>query len=363
MNFNLTDEQAMLVASCERLVKSRCTFDARREQARQLPQAWPALWADFAEIGLTAIMVPESMGGSERQLIDGVLVAQALGRGWLLEPYIDCALAAATMLARCEPEATRDTALHSIASGHKIMVPSRRASWRDDTLIVEAHHACYADGVVTLLDDRLLLALTAGGRKVFWRQFDGTAAGRARCAASSVFTLAEGEAARAAWRAGDQAARVGRIAEGVGLARAVLDITADYLRTRKQFGQPIGRFQTLAHRMADCLILLEQAGSLMLAAALKLGSPEGTRTLDAAQVMAHRAFRRIGQEAVQLHGGIGMTDEYQISHCVKRLLAIELEMGDVEMALRRVAVLRTRGDPPPAEALEQVTITANSQGG
>jgi alkylation response protein AidB-like acyl-CoA dehydrogenase len=360
MNFNLTDEQSMLLASCEKLVNTRCTFEARREQGRQLPQAWPRLWADLAELGLTGIRVPESMGGTERPLIDAVLVAEALGRGLLLEPYIDCAIAAVTMLDRCAAEATRDTALRSIASGHKIMVPARRASWRDETLIVEAHHACYADGVLTLMDDQLLLALTAGGRKVHWRQFDGTAAGRARCAVSAVYTLAEGEAARAAWRAGDQAARIARIAEGVGLSKAVLDITTDYLRTRRQFGQPIGRFQALAHRMADCLILYEQAKSLMLAATLKLGTPEGTRTLDAAQVMAHRAFRRIGQEAVQLHGGIGMTDEYQISHCVKRLLAIELELGDVEMALRRVAVTRTRLEPQ-TDPLERATISPDTQ--
>jgi alkylation response protein AidB-like acyl-CoA dehydrogenase len=361
MNFNLTDEQSMLVASCEKLVKARCTFDARREQARQLPQAWPALWADLAELGLTGIQVSDDMGGSDRPLIDAVLVAQALGRGWLLEPYVDCAMAATRILELCTPDATRDTALHSIATGHKIMVPARRASWRDETLIVEAHHACYADGVLTLMDDQLLLGLTAGGRKVCWRQFDGTPAGRVRCATSAVFTLAEGDAARAAWRAGDHAARIGRIAEGVGLAKAILDITADYLRTRKQFGQPIGRFQALAHRMVDCLMLHEQAYSLLLAAALKAGTVEGTRALDAAQVMAHRAFRRIGQEAIQLHGGIGMTDEYQISHCVKRLLAIELELGDVEMALRRMALTRARGDLS-VDPLDRATVSPDSQG-
>ena len=362
MNLDLTDEQSMLVASCDKLVKNRCTFDARREQARQLPQAWPKLWADFAELGLTGLAVPESLGGSGRPLIDGALVAQSLGRGWLLEPFVDCALAAVAMLARCPADATRDTALRSIASGHKIMVPSRRASWREETLVVEAHHACYADGVLTLLDDRLLLALTAGGRKVFWRQFDGTAGGRVRVPPSAVFKLAEGEAAHSAWRIGDQVARLGRIAEGVGLARSILDITADYLRTRKQFGQPIGRFQTLAHRMADCLIAHEQAGSLLLAAAIRLGSPDGTRTLDAAQVLAHRAFRRIGQEAVQLHGGIGMTDEYQISHCVKRLLAIELELGDADMALRRLAAARSRGEAE-ADPLERITTTMAAASG
>ncbi len=344
MDFDLTHEQSMLVASCERLVKQRCTFDARREQARQLPQAWPKLWADFAELGLVGMLVPQAHGGSEQSMLDAALVAQALGRGWLLEPFIDCAMSAATMLAGCPPEAARDTALRSIASGHKIMVPAHRAGWRGDVLIVEAHHICYADGVLALVDDKLLLALTPGGRKVFWRQFDGTASGRVRCPIASVFTLAEADQARLAWRAGDQAARIGRIAEGSGLAKAMLDVTIDYLRTRRQFGQPIGRFQALAHRMADCLILHEQVCALMLAAAHRVGSADGARLLDAAQVMAHRAFRRIGQESIQMHGGIGMTDEYQISHCVKRLLAIELELGDVDMTLRRLVAARHRAD-------------------
>lgn len=360
MDFDLTEEQSMLVASCDKLVAARCSFEARREQARQLPQVWPALWADLSQLGLTGIVVPEAFGGSARPLLDAMLVAQSLGRGWLLEPYVDCALAAVSMLTACEADATRDTALRSIASGHKIMVPSHRASWRDGTLVLEAHHACYADGVLTLLDDRLHLALTTGSRKVHWRQVDGTAAGRVRVPATSVFALAEGEAAHRAWRFGTQVAKLGRIAEGLGLARVTLELTAEYLRTRRQFGQPIGRFQALAHRMADALVALEQAGSLILATAIKLGTPEGVRSLDATQVLAHRALRLIGQEAVQLHGGIGMTDEYQVSHCVKRLLAIELEIGDVDMALRRIAA--TRGKVGPAAVASEPPDRLNTRG-
>jgi len=115
--------------------------------------------------------------------------------------------------------------------------------------------------------------------------------------------------------------------------RIVEQQAAEYLRTRKQFGQPIGRFQALAHRMADLLTQCEQAQSLAWAAAMKLDP----HTVDAAQVISHRAFRAIGQQAVQLHGGIGMTDEYAVSHYVKRLLAIELELGDVDTALARFA--------------------------
>jgi alkylation response protein AidB-like acyl-CoA dehydrogenase len=343
MDFDLTEEQSMLVASCERLVRSRCTFDVRRAQARQLPQMRPPLWTEMTELGLTGILVPEALGGMQRPLIDAALVAQALGRGWLLEPYIDCALAAATVLARAPGSTARDTGLAAIARGLRIIVPAAQAQRGSAEIVVQAPHGAYADVVLAYVDDQLLALMTTQARRRGWRQFDGTPAAELGCPSGGMMTLAEGEAAHAAWQAGQTVARIGRIAEGVGLAKAVLDLTADYLRTRRQFGQPIGRFQALAHRMADLAIHYEQAQSLMLAAAMRGAAGEGAandaggRTLDAAQVTAHRAFRAIGQQAIQLHGGIGMTDEYAVSHYVKRLLAIELELGDADTALRRFA--------------------------
>jgi alkylation response protein AidB-like acyl-CoA dehydrogenase len=249
----------------------------------------------------------------------------------LLEPYIDSALAAATALGALPAASARDDWLGCIAGGERIVVPLPDLQSASPRVRGAAAHASYADAVVALVDGRLLLASAQTLNRRNYRQFDGSAAAEVEFAAGDADVLASGETAQKAWSAGRTAARVGRIAEGVGLSRTVLDITAEYLRTRKQFGQPIGRFQALAHRMADLLTQCEQAQSLAWAAAMKLDA----RTVDAAQVMAHRAFRAIGQQAVQLHGGIGMTDEYAVSHYVKRLLAIELELGDVDTALAR----------------------------
>jgi len=333
MDFDFSEEQSMLASSCERLVRERCTFEARRAQLKNDPAARPPVWKDLAELGITALCVPEDAGGLGRPLIDGALVAQTLGRGWLIEPYIDSALAAATTLAGAPAAGERDEWLGGIASGEQIVVPLAETQLQGGRVKGSAAHASYADAVVALVDGHLLLAPAKTLARRNYRQFDGSAAAEVDFAPGDASTLGSGDIAQKAWQAGRTAARVGRFAEGVGLARAVLDITAEYLRTRKQFGQPIGRFQALAHRMADLLTQCEQAQSLAWAAAMKLDP----RTVDAAQVIAHRAFRAIGQQAVQLHGGIGMTDEYAVSHYVKRLLAIELELGDVDTALARFA--------------------------
>ncbi len=338
MDFSYSEEQSMLLASCERLVRERCSFEARRALTAQSPQTLPPLWAEFAQLGLTALRVPEAAGGMDRPLIDGVLVAQALGRGWLLEPFVDCALAAVTTLARAPQSEAGAAALAEIAEGKAVIVALDAVRTENGRVHGIASHANYADALLALDGDRLLLLQTEHATQRGWRQFDGSAAAQVECALDAeTITLAQGEAAEAAWHAGRQVARVGRIAEGMGLARTVLDLTAEYLRTRKQFGQPIGRFQALAHRMADLATQYEMAQSLMLAAAMKVETADGDRTLDAAQVIAHRTLRAIGQQAIQLHGGIGMTDELAVSHYVKRLLAIELELGDVDTALSRFA--------------------------
>jgi alkylation response protein AidB-like acyl-CoA dehydrogenase len=337
MDFSYSEDQSMFVASCERLVRERCAFDARRAAARAPADVVPPLWGEFVQLGLTALLAPESAGGMGRPLIDGVLVAQALGRGWLLEPFVDCGLAAAAALARAPQGPARDEALAAIAAGTSIVVPLPQAQVAGGEVRGTSAHVSYADALLAVDGDRLCLLPLAAAQRRGWRQFDGTAAAEIAVAREAAVVVASGDAARAAWRTAGEVARLGRIAEGIGLARTVLDVTADYLRTRKQFGQPIGRFQALAHRMADLAIRYEQAQSLLWAAAMKLDGADGARALDAAQVMAHRALRAIGQEAIQLHGGIGMTDEYAVSHYVKRLLAIEIELGDVDTALSMLA--------------------------
>jgi alkylation response protein AidB-like acyl-CoA dehydrogenase len=337
MDFSYSEDQSMFVASCERLVRSRCGFDARRAVATSPAEEVPPLWSEFAQLGLTALLVPEAAGGLGRPLIDGVLVAQALGRGWLLEPFVDCALAAAAALARLPAGEARDAALAAVADGSSIVVPLPDARVSAGTVRGTAAHASYATAALFANGERLCLLPLRDAERRGWRQFDGSAAAEIVCSLEGAVVLAKGEAVPTAMRLARDVARLGRIAEGAGLARSVLDVTAEYLRTRRQFGQPIGRFQALAHRMADLAIRHEQAQSLLLAAAMRLDAADGERLLDAAQVMAHRALRSIGQEAIQLHGGIGMTDELAVSHYVKRLLAIEIELGDADSALARFA--------------------------
>lgn len=331
MNFDLTDEQRMLLDSCDRWQRERCTIDARRAQAKSDPGAVPATWRELVDLGLSALVAPEANGGLGRPLIDALLVAQVLGRGWLLEPLIDSAIASATVLARCEASPERDATLGALAEG-AIVLPLRDVRAQGTRLAGWAPHASYADVMLASLDDRIYEIHARDCDRRAYRQLDGSAAAEVEFDAGAT-VLAEGAAARDAWQAGADAARIGRIAEGVGLAKTVLDLTADYLRTRKQFGQPIGRFQALAHRMADLAVLYEQAQSLMLAAGMQMDA----RTLDAAQVLAHRALRTIAQQSIQLHGGIGMTAEYALSSYVKRMFAIELELGDAETALARFA--------------------------
>ena len=329
MNFELTEDQSLLLSTCDRWVRERCTIEARRAVMQTDAAVAPATWRELSDIGLAALLVPEAEGGLDRPLIDAVLVAQTLGRGWLLEPFIDSAIAAATTLARCAPSPQRDAALTALAAG-AIVVPLRDVRAEGSRMRGWAPHATYADRMLASIDERICEIRAADCNRRNYRQLDGSAAAEVEFNAGAV-VLAEGAAARDAWRAGADAARIGRIAEGIGLAKTVLDLTAEYLRTRKQFGQPIGRFQALAHRMADLLVLYEQAQSLMLAAAMKMDA----RTLDAAQVLAHRALRTIAQQAIQLHGGIGTTREYALSSYVKRLLAIEFELGNAETALAR----------------------------
>ena len=338
MDFSYSEDQSMFVASCERLVRERCGFEARRAVAKSPADEVPPLWAEFAQLGLASVLVPEEQGGLGRPLIDGVLVAQALGRGWLLEPFVDCALAAAAALARAPQGAERDATLAAIAEGRSIVVPLTDAQVAGGEVRGTAAHASYADALLFADGGRLYLLPLSTAQRRGWRQFDGTAAAEVAGLIDGATVIAQGQVAHEAWRAARAVARLGRIAEGVGLARTVLEVTAEYLRTRKQFGQPIGRFQALAHRMADLAIRHEQAQSLLLAAAMRLDAADGERLLDAAQVMAHRALRAIGQEAIQLHGGIGMTDELAVSHYVKRLLAVEIELGDADTALARFAV-------------------------
>src|SRR5512134_2927495 len=144
MDFAHSEDESMFIASCERLVREKCGFDQRRLVAQAPGEAPPSLWPDFVQLGLTGVLVPEAMGGLERELIDGALVAQTLGRGWLLEPYVDCALAAAAALAHAPQSGDRDAALAGIADG-RIVVPMAQVQTGDGSVRGSGPHLGCAD--------------------------------------------------------------------------------------------------------------------------------------------------------------------------------------------------------------------------
>ncbi len=329
MDFSTTDEQNMLLDSCDRWARQRGGFSNRRELLTHPPAERSRLWSELAEMGLTALLVPASNGGLERPLIDAALVAQSLGRGWLIEPFAECAIGAAHMLAQAPASGVAAQTLAAIASGEQIVVPLASGPTAASPG-ANVTQAAAADALLSYDGESLLLVRRGDAALSAYRQFDGTPGATVRWDPALATALARGDPARHAWQRGLAAMAIGRIGSGLGLARTVLDLTADYLRTRQQFGQPIGRFQALAHRLADLLVDYEMAQSIWLAAALRPASP---RTLAAAQVLAHQALRAIGQQAMQLHGAIGMTEELAISHYVKHLLALEITLGPRDDAL------------------------------
>jgi len=296
MDFSYSEDQSMFVASCERLVREQCGFDARRAVARSPAEKVPPLWAEFAQLGLTSLLVPEELGGLARPLIDGVLVAQALGRGmaaWSLS--LTARLPRGPRGALAAGRRARRGALAAIADGRSIR-PCRSARRKVAAAKCAARQRTRASGCGSVRRRRAPVPAAA---------VDGEPARLA-----PVRRHRGGRGERAHRRRGRDRPGRGRRCRLAGGARG--GAHRPHRRGRRpgprrdrrhppstcgrggSSAKPIGRFQALAHRMADLAIRHEQAQSLLLAAAMWLDAADGARTLDAAQVMAHRAFRSIG---------------------------------------------------------------------
>jgi alkylation response protein AidB-like acyl-CoA dehydrogenase len=371
MDFDLTAEQQLLGDTVQRLLAKEYAFEARRRILRS-PEGWSrAAWGRLAELGLLGLQVPEAHGGMAPAPVETLLTMTALGKALCLEPYLSSAVLGTALLRAQAGEAQQAALLPAMAAGERIAVPAHGepgarydlsrvatravregAGWRvrgrkavvlhapaADHLLVSARTAGGEadEGGISLF---LVPREAAGVRLLAYRTIDGPVAAEVELDAAlpaDALLGAEGTAFAAiasAWDLGLAAL----CAEAVGVLQATLDATLEYTRTRKQFGVPIARFQALQHRMADMLIHVEQARSMGYLAALKAGEPdlrERRRALSAAKVVVGQACRFVGQQAVQLHGGMGVTDELAVSHCFKRLLAIELSLGDTDHHLER----------------------------
>ena len=370
MDFEFNSEQQQLADAIARWAAKDYDFERRKAIMHSAAGVSSDAWAALAELGVTALPVPAAQGGFDGTAVDQMAVMQALGRALVIEPVFATALgteflkragghdglleqvAAGELKLACalgEPQARHD--LHDIAatarrdgeayviSGTKsgvlhgaqagrLIVSARSSGGPRDTAGVSLFVVA-PDAAGIRIDD----LRCNDGMRMARIHFDGV-----RVPAGALLG-AEGEG----WELLDAAADHGvalLCAEALGAMDALFEATLDYLKTRQQFGVPIGRFQALQHRMADMYIHLEQARSMAMLAAVKAGSPDAVerrRTVSAAKARIGEAMKFIGQQAVQLHGGMGVTNELPAAHLFKRLAVIELTLGDIDHHLARFA--------------------------
>jgi alkylation response protein AidB-like acyl-CoA dehydrogenase len=361
MDFNYTDEQNALRDTLARYIAKDYPFEARRALAKSDDGFSRAHWAQFADLGLLALPFPEDFGGLNGNAVDTMLVMETFGRGLVLEPYLSAVVVAGGLIRDAGSAAQKEALLPAIAGGERMLAlahyerAARYEVSRVDTAAKpdgSGWKLSGAKGVVLgggSADTLIVSAKTGKGLSLFL--VDARAKGvtvrnyttqdGARAAEIALDNVAVGAEALVGPEGGalpivERALDYGiaaLCAEAVGIMAALDEATLEYLKTRKQFGQPIGRFQALQHRMVDMVIATEQARSMAMMAAVKADSPDAAerrRALSAAKAYVGQQARFVGQQAVQLHGGMGVVDELNVSHWFKRLTMIGLTFGDTD---------------------------------
>jgi pimeloyl-CoA dehydrogenase small subunit len=374
MDFALTEEQQLLRHSVERLFADRYAFDARKRYAQE-PGGWSrALWKQYAELGLLGLPFDEQHGGSAGGPVETMIVMETIGRALALEPYLATVVIAGGLLRLGGSDALRADLIPKIASGDLVLAFAHaerqsRYDLADVTATARRDGSSYTlDGAKTLVlhgdsAQKFIVSARLGGGP---RDRDGlglflvdaTADGVATRgygtvdglrAAEVTLTGARVEAGAAIGEPGAALPLIERIAdmamaalcaEAVGAMAAMHETTVDYMKTRKQFGVTIGSFQALQHRAAEMLIALEQARSMAMLATMMAAADDARErrsAISAAKVQVGRSGRIVGQAAIQIHGGIGMTMEAKVGHYFKRVTTIDTMFGDADYHLGLLA--------------------------
>ena len=366
MDFNFSDDQNSLRDAVARWVEKGFDFPRRHALAKAGGKT-RALYAELAELGLTGLAIPEAHDGMGFGATEAMVVMEELGRGLVNAPYAAAALVVPTLLSAA-PAELQAAWLPKIASAEALVVPALQergaryqlshvtttatqtaAGWvlsgqksvvpaadEADAFVVPARitgASDAADGIGLFLVETGAQGVTVTG----YPTQDGGRAGELMLAnAGAALITAEGYAVL------EQAVDVGiaaTCAEGVGLMDKMLAITVDYMNTRKQFGSTLAGFQALRHRIADVKMQVELGRSMSFYASLKLGEApaQRRRALSQAKVQLGNSMRYVGQQCTQIHGGIGVTDEYISSHYFKRLTMLEMAYGDTMHHLGEVS--------------------------
>jgi pimeloyl-CoA dehydrogenase small subunit len=374
MDFDLTEEQSLLRDSVTRLLADAYDFDARKAITASPEGRSPAVWAQLAEMGLLGLPFAEADGGFGGGPVETMIVMEAFGAALVVEPYLATVVLGGGFLRAAGSAAQKEALIPGIVAGERLLAfaqTERQARYDLCDIATTARRSGDgwmlegAKGVVLhgdSADTLVVSARTAGGQRdsggiglflvpadapgVERRGYptqDGMRAAEisftgVRVGPDAVLGDPEGGLAMIA-RVVDEA-MAALCAEAVGAMAQSQALTLDYIKTRQQFGTAIGQFQALQHRAADMFVALEQARSMAMFATMMAHEPDAdarSRAVAAAKVQTGRSGRFVGQQAVQLHGGVGMTMEYRIGHYFKRLAMIDTLFGDADHHLARLA--------------------------
>jgi alkylation response protein AidB-like acyl-CoA dehydrogenase len=377
MDFEYNVEQQLLADSVSKYLAKAYDFESRKQVINSSTGFSEAAWSTFAEMGLTAIPFAQADGGFGGGAVDMMAAMEAFGEALVIEPLLDHIALAARLVAHAGSAAQRAATLPALIDGSRkatfayLERGQRYALSPTTTTATKSGAQWKLDGEkmvvigAPLADVLVVSARTGGGASLFlversapgvsvsaYRTVDGQRAGDVTLTGVMVGAdaLLGGEGSALPWieEAVDFATAL-LCAEAVGAMKSANDATLDYLKTRKQFGAPIGAFQALQHRMVDMYIAGEQARSMAILAACRVDAaassiePAAAATrkaaISSAKVSIADAARLISQESVQLHGGMGMTEEMKVSHTFRRLTVLTQRFGDADHHLERYAAL------------------------
>jgi pimeloyl-CoA dehydrogenase small subunit len=376
MDFSLSDDQQLLKESVERFIERDYDFNHRQAASRSDDGFNRDTWATFAELGWLGATLPEAYGGTEGGGVETMVLMEALGHGLVVEPILPSVILGGGIVRHAGSEDQKQALLPAMAEGSKLLAfgyaePQSRYDLHDvaltatkdgdgyilngqksvvlngdtaDTLIVSARTSGERrdkDGISLFVVDRGADGLdvrgypTVDGQRAAELGFDGVRLG------TDALLGAEDQALGAIEQVIDDATAA-VCAEALGIMAVLNDTTLEYLKTREQFGKKLGEFQALQHRMVDMFVAREESIGLVNVASMRIdddGDQERKRCVSAAKVQIGRAGRLVGQEAIQLHGGIAMTDEYKVGHYFKRISMIGRLFGDLDHHLDRFITL------------------------
>ncbi len=376
MNFQPSDEQLQLADSLARVLDDHYGFEQRRAIGKTEAGWSQAVWGQLAELGVTALGIPEEfggLGGLGGGAVDRLPVMQAFGRALLLEPYLATCVLGATAVREAASQAQKETLLPGVAAGEQrlawahdetagrhaplwVETRARRTAdgWRLDGVKPLVLHAAAAGHCVVSArlhgepddPDGLMLFLVDAGTTGMslrpYRLIDDTPSGELCLQDAPAQLLGEdGDHARAAAaiRSTLAAGTAAVCADMVGAMECAFELTTAYVNTRKQFGRLIGEYQALRHRVADMAVNLEMARSMAVAAAVAaddLTAPSAVADIPRAKLAIGRYARGLCHAAIQSHGGIGMTEEYAVGHCLRRVHVMDQLFGDEAAQTKRL---------------------------